>query len=301
MSKECIDIGKIQEFLDGETPPETAVKMAGHFSVCDSCALLLSQAEDENAVVFSALERDLNTLVPTQRLWNRINESIDHEKGNASIWKRAYGFLALYLANPSLSAAAGVLIVFALAAGVWTFLPSSVNRGPEVAAIPVPDSVAVPNRSNAGSANGPNIYVAGQSEPDLVSNELPPVAEREVRRPAAITANYSSGSVRQPHPQPEARPMTLQYIAGEESYVRTIAQLSSSVDAQKDRVLPPASRVAFERDLAVVDDSIKRMREFVRKNPRNQTAKQVLYASYQDKIDLLNSVGQREELMASLR
>lgn len=301
MSKECIDIGKIQEFLDGETPPEVAVKMAGHFSDCDSCALLLSQAEDENALVFSALENELNSLVPTQRLWSRINESIDHEKENASIWKRAYGLLAFYLANPSLSAAAGVLVIFALAAGVWTLRPLGLDSGSEIAAVPIAENAAVPASSDVGSANGPDISVATLSEPDMVRNELPPVVDREVRRPAVITANYSSGSVRQAQPQPEARPMTLQYIAGEESYVRTIAQLSSSVDGQKDRVLPPASRVAFERDLAVVDDSIKRMREYVRKNPRNQTARQVLYASYQDKIDLLNSVGQREELMASLR
>jgi hypothetical protein len=53
--------------------------------------------------------------------------------------------------------------------------------------------------------------------------------------------------------------------------------------------------------MAVVNDSIKRMREVVKKNPRNQAARQVLYASYQDKIDLLSSVAQREELMASLR
>jgi hypothetical protein len=91
------------------------------------------------------------------------------------------------------------------------------------------------------------------------------------------------------------------YLAGEESYVRTISDLKQNVDAQKDTVMTPSSRVSYERDMAVVNDSIKRMREVVKKNPRNQAARQVLYSSYQDKIDLLNSVAQREELMASLR
>jgi hypothetical protein len=91
------------------------------------------------------------------------------------------------------------------------------------------------------------------------------------------------------------------YLPGEESYVKTIANLSQTVSGQKDAVMRPSERIAFERDMAVVDDSIKRMRSEVRKNPANESAKQVLYTSYQNKIDLLNSVSQKEELIASIR
>ena len=63
----------------------------------------------------------------------------------------------------------------------------------------------------------------------------------------------------------------------------------------------PSSRIAYERDMAVVNDAITKMKEVVKKNPKNQSAKQVLYSSYQNKIDLLNSVVEREELMVSLR
>jgi hypothetical protein len=109
--------------------------------------------------------------------------------------------------------------------------------------------------------------------------------------------------------QREIRPQTAlyttpaddRYLPGEESYVKTISELKQNVDSQKDSVMTPSSRVSYERDMAVVNDSIKRMRDVVKKNPRNQAARQVLYSSYQDKIDLLNSVAQREELMASLR
>jgi hypothetical protein len=96
-------------------------------------------------------------------------------------------------------------------------------------------------------------------------------------------------------------PVDDRYLPGEESYVKTISDLKQNVDSQKDSVMTPSSRVSYERDMAMVNDSIKRMREVVKKNPRNQAARQVLYSSYQDKIDLLNSVSQREELMASLR
>jgi hypothetical protein len=90
-------------------------------------------------------------------------------------------------------------------------------------------------------------------------------------------------------------------MPGEESYVRTIANLSKSVDDKKDTVLRPSQLVAYERDMAVVNDAINKMRQEVKRNPNNQSARQVLYTSYQNKIDLLNSVSQKEELMASLR
>ncbi len=83
--------------------------------------------------------------------------------------------------------------------------------------------------------------------------------------------------------------------------MRTIADLKQNVDGQKDRIMNPSSRISYERDMAVVNDAIKKMKEVVKKNPKNQSAKQVLYSSYQNKIDLLNSVVEREELMASLR
>lgn len=90
-------------------------------------------------------------------------------------------------------------------------------------------------------------------------------------------------------------------LPGEESYVRTIASLAKTVDSQKDTVLRPGERIAYERDMALVDDAIKKMRQEVKRNPKNDSAKQVLYSSYQNKIDLLNSVSQKEELVASLK
>jgi hypothetical protein len=91
------------------------------------------------------------------------------------------------------------------------------------------------------------------------------------------------------------------YMPGEESYVKTISSLSKSVDEQKDNVMRPSERIAYERDMAVVNDAIAKVRTEVKKNPKNESAKQVLYSSYQNKIDLLNSVSQKEELLVSLK
>jgi hypothetical protein len=120
-------------------------------------------------------------------------------------------------------------------------------------------------------------------------------------RPQPVNASYVPD--RRPAQPAAERPSvnTAGYLPGEESYVKTIANLSQTVSGQKDTALRPSERVSYERDMAVVDDAISRMRKEIRKNPKSESARQVLYTSYQNKIDLLNSVSQKEELMASLK
>ena len=62
----------------------------------------------------------------------------------------------------------------------------------------------------------------------------------------------------------------------------------------------PSDRFAFEKDLAVADNAIKKMRAEVKKNPKNMGAREILKAAYQNKIDLLNAVSAKTELLASL-
>lgn len=107
MNGKCLDIGTIQAFLDGETRPEDAVRISDHVADCDACTVLLAQAEEENSLVFSVLDREMNTLVPTQRLWNRINAEIAEEKSHVSVWQRFLGTIAAGLMSPAFAGAAG--------------------------------------------------------------------------------------------------------------------------------------------------------------------------------------------------
>lgn len=297
MRQDCLDIGIIQAFLDGETVPDHAVAISDHVAACDDCALLLANAEEENSFVFSALDREMNTLVPTQRLWSRINESIGSDRARLPFWERLFGFLSAQMLNPSLSAAAGVLLIVGIVAGVWSL--RSVDEG-RIAATNTQSSeaqIAPPKDEVVGKigqpANAPDIVKTAAVEDTSSSfeNAKPVNAAHRPNTPSSKRSNARNSDV---------RPITLQYIPGEESYIKTIEELKVSVESQKDHVLSPSTRVAFERDLAVVNDAIKRMQDVVRKDPGNQAARQVLYAAYQDKIDLLNSIGQREELLASL-
>jgi hypothetical protein len=293
MNGKCFEIGTIQAFLDGETTPDVSLHLTDHVASCDACAGALATAEEENSVVFSTLERELNTLVPTQRLWTRINETIAVEKSRTSVWQRIFVYITASLTNPSFAAAAGVLLVLGMFATLITFRDSQVT---DVAVVPVNPPVAESGTSATvpvGTTDSSSA-IPGRASPKLtvdISNHSP----KELRT-LAVKANARAG-------QREITPQYAidAYLPGEESYVKTISDLKQNVDEQKDTVLTPSTRVSYERDMAVVNDSIKRMREVVKKNPRNQAARQVLYSSYQDKIDLLNSVAQREELIASLR
>jgi hypothetical protein len=293
MKGKCFEIGTIQAFLDGETTPDVSLRLTDHVASCDTCAGVLATAEEENSIVFSTLERELNTLVPTQRLWTRINETIAVENSRTSTWQRIFVYISASFTSPSIAAAAGVLLVLGMFATVITFRDGEVTDvvvGPVSAPVAESGSTATVTVATTGS----DTAIPSTTAPKLsvnISNHSP----KELRS-LAVKANARAG-------QREITPQYAidAYLPGEESYVKTIADLKQNVDEQKDTVLTPSTRVSYERDMAVVNDSITRMREVVKKDPRNQAARQVLYSSYQDKIDLLNSVAQREELIASLR
>src|SRR5262245_39075217 len=231
MSGDCLDIGTIQAFLDGELTPERDATVSGHIASCDACSMMLGEAEEESAFVFPVLERELNTLVPTQRLSARIKDSIAVEKQNTPFWKKILTGIAVTLRNPSITVAAGVLIMFGVFAVFYTsFVDKPVDRPvPQVARVTQPQPVA----SDSPISNVDN-------GPESVT---PPVREQNpVKVQPAFS--YERADYRQPvRPVRETKgPDAVNqdgYLPGEESYVKTIATLSDSVNNQKDTVLKP--------------------------------------------------------------
>lgn len=292
MKNDCLDIGIIQSFLDGELAGSEMTRVSTHVAVCDACTAMLAQAEDESALVFPALGREFDTLVPTQRLWSRINESIAIEKQKASFWAKAYAFLVTAFASPSITVAAGLLIV----GGVFAIL--TINRS---SVEPLQNDIAkAPASSTTTSTSTKTTEPFVSSNDDKVTSPSSATSIRPER------AAYRTDFRRRPNVQPASyKPQTpaattAAYMPGEESYVKTIANLSKTVEDKKaGGVLRPSLQVAYERDMAVVDDAITKMRAALKRNPRNESAKQILYSSYQNKIDLLNAVAQKEELIAS--
>ena len=287
MNMDCLDIGIIQAFLDGELRQDETARVSGHIATCDACAFMLADAEEESAIVFPALERELNTLVPTQRLWNKINDSIQTER--RPFWHKAWAFLTVALMNPSIAVAAVLLIVV----GIFAVLLTNRNAPGDVTVAENTPKVSLPT---VVTAPAPPI-VANTGDTVVTTTPRPAVSiERASYRPEILRVSVTKADYKVT-PQPAT---VNGYMPGEESYIKTISSLNGTVKEQKDDVLRPSERIAYERDMAVVNDTIAKMRTEVKKNPRNASAKEVLYSSYQNKIDLLNSVAQKEELVASL-
>ena len=289
MKRDCLDIGTIQAFLDSELSKDELGLVATHLGGCDDCALMLAAAEDESAIVFPALEREFDTLVPTQLLWTKINGEIETERSNRPFWTGAWTSIAAFFANPSIALACGILLFVGIGSIFYLArTTTSVINTPTVAKVNTPASIGVPP-----------VKINTEVRDEIIAPPIANITKASVRRNDQVVAVKAS-AFKKKAVSASAIPAEIGTL-GEESYVRTIASLSKTVEVQKETLLRPGERISLERDLAVVDSAIDRMRKEVRKDPKNDSARQVLYSSYQSKIDLMNSVTQKEELVASLR
>ena len=293
--EKCLDSGAVQAFLDGELDCEQSEIVAHHVAACDDCAIMLAVAEEESAFAFTALEQEFNTLVPTQRLWTKINDSIEQEK--RSFWTPIFAFLK----QPAFAAFAGLLIV----AGLFALV---LNRGnvegtADVAQIKsIEKNISVPVSS---SVDAPQISTPVVN-PTTIKTAIAKnnrtgmcvIEARIVKENSNLKVKSDKPKIRKDISSPSPANETL---TGEESYIKTIATLTETVNNRKDEVLKPAARFAFERDLAVADNAIKTMKAEIKQNPKDESARQILRSSYQNKIDLLSSVADKTELMASLK
>ncbi len=304
MREKCFEIGTIQAFLDGELASDALENVSRHIAVCNNCALLLAEAEEESAIAFSALEQEFNMLVPTQRLWTKINNSIERER--KPFWQTVFAFFK----NPAVTAFASLLIVF----GMFIAYLNVNNENPKnIAALPEikqNTAVALSNNPPEYKVNEPNPLVMPEKKvlaEDRISSKqtgdnyqvVKADAGANNKRKTVIRNSPNQNS--EPDFSPKPSPAVYEYLPGEESYIKTIATLEKTVDSRKDEVLKPSARFVFEKDLAITDDAIKKIKDVVKKNPKNEAAKDMLRASYQNKIDILNSVAEKTELMASLK
>lgn len=297
MTDKCFDIGTMQAFLDGELAAEMTETVARHVAACDECACLLAESEEESALTFSALEMELNALVPTQRLWTKINDSIAREK--KSFWKPILAFLL----QPQTAAFASLIFVAVLSVTLLSLKPNApTNYVAQTGEIQQKTIQPIAKNQLSPPAQTPLLLPEEKNTETIKSVQNKAeyrAAKTAYVRPEKVLTDAKSRDTKSDAPVPAVRENSGN-ILGEESYIKTIATLNTTVANRKDEILSPSARFAFERDLAVTDDAIARMKLEVRRNPKNEAAKQILRASYQNKIDLLNSVADKTELMASL-
>jgi len=79
-------------------------------------------------------------------------------------------------------------------------------------------------------------------------------------------------------------------LPGERTYLQTIANLNTTINAENTRQMKPSLQAEYQRNLAMVDQAIAATRTMAKTNPNDPDAAEFMFAAYQSKIDLLNQV-----------
>jgi hypothetical protein len=267
-------------------------QVARHVSGCDACEILMSDIEAESAAVALAFETENFELVPTERLRTKIFTEIAEIESKSSWLQSAAA--ALGFSNgfkwsmPAMAAFAGLVLV----AGVVGFVLMSKPQQDLRAASAAPPRPLGNSRAAAPIAQIPDEPAGNLNTPNA------PVIRSNYTAPKAV---YREAVYRETVNAPAPVRTEVQPLEDEERYLQTINTLERSVGGRKGVSYKPANMVSYERDLATVDDSIRKMQKMARKNPKDDASKQLLLASYQNKIDLLSAASEKTELMASMR
>ena len=282
--RRCLDEGKLQSYFDGELSIEMMESVTAHLASCVTCAAAARELEEESALLTSALAMEFEANVPTERLRERINEAVLGDRlATAQSTQRASGLAGFFsgLLNFGTQRTLGyatlaVVLAFAAVLGVVKMRTSTV----------APPQVDNTTAQAGNIQKTDNSNAVAKSSPEQVSTE--PKAELPVQHQAP--KNFVAVSYKKPAPasaSPQLAPVKL--IPGERSYLQAIARLDSTIKSNK-KSMRPALQVEFERNLAVVDRAIAATRSAAKSNPNDPDAADFMFAAYQSKVDLLNTI-----------
>jgi anti-sigma factor RsiW len=273
----CLDEVKLQSYFDGELSIEMMESVTSHLASCVTCAAAARELEEESVLLTSALAVEFEASVPTERLRQRIDSAVLGERVVfARTTEKRSGLAAFFsgllnFGTPRTLGFASLAVVLAFAAIIGAVMmrskPQTVNTPPEVAV-------------NEPKTNPPQV-----AKPIDVQNtdKTPVVASVTAPRSGASTRPNRTSTTSAPKVQP------VKLIPGERSYLQTIAKLDSTIKSNK-KAMRPSLQVEYERNLAVVDRAIAATRSAAKSNPNDPDAADFMFAAYQSKVDLLNTI-----------
>ena len=276
----CLDEAKLQSYFDGELPIEMMESVTLHLASCETCAAAARELEEESAFVMSALAAELETSVPTERLRERIDAAVLGERlAVAQSTNRSTGLAAFFsgLLNFGTQRSLGyaslaVVLAFAAIFATVKLRSTPETQQKEVAVVNQPSVQTTPVNTIAQTSSAP-------STPEVVA---PQKSNGIAVRPVSYRPVKST-------PSAEPKPAPVKLFPGERSYLQTIARLDSTIKSNK-KDMRPALQVEYERNLAVVDRAIAATRSAAKSNPNDPDAADFMFAAYQSKVDLLNTI-----------
>jgi anti-sigma factor RsiW len=281
--KRCLDEAMLQSYFDGELSSELMESATLHLASCATCAAGARELEEENALLSEAFGLEFNESIPSERLRRRVDAAIAGLQvarpvvQQPSAVSNFFGSLSsLFSFSPQRTlgyAALMLLLAFGAILGLVK-LKSSVPTSKDQVAVNVPQPAPAPVVDNSRStASNPEPVIAP------VAIDKPEITPRVIK-----VANKSTVNKVLP-----ARPAPVKLLPGERSYLQTIAKLDSTIKDDKNN-MRPALQVEYERNLAVVDRAIAATRTAAKKNPNDPDAADFMFAAYQSKVDLLNTI-----------
>lgn len=277
----CLDEATLQSYFDGELSAHLMERASAHLASCVTCAAMARELAEETALLTSALAAEFEESVPTQALRERIDAAVLGSRVAKAERVGNTGFFASLANVFSFKSQrnlgyASLVVIFAFAAiiGIVKFRQTE-------SPVKTTDLQATVQPASNGSTSNPN----DSNKTVVASGGTESVAP--VQRPAApVNVKYSQRSS-----TPKVIPAkdAVKLLPGERSYLQAIARLDTTIKSNKDS-MRPSLQVEYERNLAVVDRAIAATRNAAKSNPNDPDAADFMFAAYQSKVDLLNTI-----------
>ena len=276
----CLDEAKLQSYFDGELSLEMMESVTSHLASCVTCAAAARELEEESALLMTALAAEFEASVPTERLRQRIDEAVLGDRlATAQSSGKTSGLAAFFsgLLNFGTQRSLGyasLAVLLAFGAIVAVVKMKSTPEQQQIAST-TPQPPEKKEIAQAPRAGNDGVRPA----PIEVKAPVSSTASKVSYRPVKSTANSA----------PKSAPTPVKLFPGERSYLQTIARLDSTIKSNKQG-MRPALQVEYERNLAVVDRAIAATRSAAKSNPNDPDAADFMFAAYQSKVDLLNTI-----------
>ena len=280
----CLDEATLQSYFDGELSIELMESATSHLASCVTCAAMAREVEEESALLTSAFAAEFDASVPTERLRQRIDAAVLGERvAFAQSAEKRSGLAAFFAGLLNFGtqrtlgyASLAVVLAFAAVAGLVMMKDTPQTQD---ATAQNPAKAPQPANPQVTKASAPVISSNVDNTP--VEEVETPIINKPIRnfRPNKPTlVSYT------PAPTPSVK-----LIPGERAYLQTIARLDSTIKSN-EKSMKPSLRAEYERNLAVVDRAIAATRNAAKSNPNDPDAADFMFAAYQSKVDLLNTI-----------
>ena len=277
----CLDEATLQTYFDGELSGVMMERATLHLASCATCAAAAREIEEEIHLMTTALAAEFDASVPTEKLRQRIDAAVLDQRiaGASAPAKTGLGAFVLGLLSFGTQRTLGyaslaVVLAFGAILGVM-----KLRTTPQVPVANNQEQVAVVSpKVEEVKADVQETPINADKNTDLSSRAgFQPVSYRPVR-----PTNKTNTT-----PKTTTEPVKL--LPGERSYLKAIARLDTTIKANQKN-MRPSLQVEYQRNLAVVDRVIAATRSAAKSNPNDPYAADFMFAAYQSKVDLLNTI-----------